>query len=152
MTFLKSLFIKYKEIIAYLFWGVLTTIVSWGSFSICSLFLNSVLADRKTLLVFLANTVSWICATAFAFVTNKLWVFNSRKWDMKTTLPEIVKFTSSRLITGSLELVCVPLLVNVGLNQPIFGIEGMLSKIIVSIIVVILNYLISKILIFKDKD
>ena len=146
---MKQLFIKYTEIINYLFWGVLTTVVSWGSFSLFSIIFNTFL-KKTTLVVFLANLLSWVCATIFAFVTNKLWVFQSKSWSASVAVPELAKFVSSRMVTGGFELVAVPLLVKLGLNQTVFGIEGMLSKIIVSIVVVILNYLISKIFIFKQ--
>lgn len=149
MKQIKQLLIKHKEIIDYLFWGVLTTVVSWGSFSLFSLAFDSVIKDFTTLSVFLANALSWVCATAFAFVTNKLWVFRSPNWTPSTALPELAKFVSSRMITGALELAAVPLLVKIGLDQTVFGIEGMVSKILVSVIVVILNYIISKMFIFK---
>lgn len=145
---MKKLFLKHKEIIAYLFWGILTTIVSWGSFSLFSIVFNAFIT-KITTIVFLANLLSWICATIFAFVTNKIWVFHSRSWCVSVAVPELTKFISSRMVTGGFELVAVPLLVKFGLNQTVFGIEGMLSKITVSVIVVILNYVISKVFIFK---
>ena len=61
---IKALFQKYKEIIFYLFWGGMTTLVSWGSYSFFVTLLHSVAA---------ANVLSWICAMLFAFATNKLW-------------------------------------------------------------------------------
>ena len=93
--------------------------------------------------------MSWLCATAFAFVTNKLWVFRSKSWNKKIVFTELSKFVSARMATGIFELIAVPLLVKIGLNQTILDVEGMFSKILVSIIVVILNYLLSKIFIFK---
>jgi putative flippase GtrA len=133
---------KYKEIIAYLFWGGMTTLVSWGTYSLFVTVLQS---------ISVANILSWICAVLFAFVTNKLWVFQSKEWAFRLVMPELLKFVSARLATGLLEIVGVPLLVYMGLNQRIAGIEGMAAKVLVSVIVVILNYVFSKLLVFREK-
>lgn len=137
---------KYWEIITYLFWGVMATIVSWGSYSIFAVFLSNLKQN-----VAIANVLSWVCAVIFAFFTNKIWVFNSRSWKRDIVVVEVAKFLSARILTGILELVGVPLLVSMGLNQTIFGIDGMLSKVLVSIAVVILNYVFSKLFIFSKK-
>lgn len=143
---IKQLFVKYKEIISYLFWGVMTTVVSWGSYSIFILLLPE--SDYE---VTLANILSWICAVLFAFVTNKVWVFNSKSWEPSLVLKELWKFVASRLASGAFEMVSVPLLVKIGLNQKLFGIDGLPAKIIVGVVVVILNYVLSKLLVFKNK-
>ena len=146
---------KYEEIIAYLFWGVMTTLVSWGTYSLFAiLFRNmktefSLFSLKISTVVLIANVLSWICAMLFAFVTNKLWVFNSKSWETRVFLPELGKFISARLVTGVLEIILVPLLVGIGLSQTIFGIEGMVAKIFVSVFVVLLNYVFSKLFIFK---
>lgn len=148
MTAFKRLYKKYREIIHYLFWGGLTTLVSWASFSVVSWAAAPFFHNTVTVLI--ANIISWICAVAFAFVTNKLWVFESRDWSRRIVFPELLKFLSSRLITGALELVSVPLLVWIGLDQTIFDIEGIVAKIIVSVVVIILNYVFSKLFIFRN--
>ena len=149
MNLIKKLFIKYREVIDYLFWGILTTVVSWCSFGLFSISFNAVIKNSVSAAIICANILSWLCATAFAFVTNKLWVFRSKSWNKKIVFTEISKFVSARMATGIFELIAVPLLVKIGLNQTILDVEGMFSKILVSIIVVILNYLLSKICIFK---
>jgi putative flippase GtrA len=138
----KGIIEKYKEIISYLFWGVMTTVVSWGTYSLFVTVIQS---------VSVANILSWICAVVFAYVTNKLWVFQSREWAFCTIIPELLKFVTARLATGLLEIVGVPLLVYLGLNQRIAGIEGMAAKVFVSVIVTILNYVLSKLLVFRKK-
>ncbi|MBQ8000912.1 MAG: GtrA family protein, partial [Ruminococcus sp.] len=85
------------------------------------------------------------------FVTHKLWVFESKSWKGSILLKELGSFVGSRLLTGVLEWFGVPLLMLIGLDQPILGIEGMLAKILISVIVVILNYILSKLLVFKNK-
>lgn len=135
---------KYKEILAYLFWGGMTTVVSWVSYS---LFTFALPLGEYTIVT--ANILSWVCAVLFAFFTNKLWVFSSKCWAPDVVFPELWKFTVSRLATGVVEMLGVPLLVKIGLNQRVFGIEGMVSKMLVSIVVIILNYVFSKLLVFK---
>lgn len=147
-----------KELISYLFWGVMTTVVSWGSYSLFIILFNgfdtslSVFGKTIPLDVFFANVLSWICAVLFAFVTNKIFVFNSRSWGKDIVVSESLKFFSSRIITGLFEIVAVPLLVMIGLDQTVFGIEGMAAKVLTSIAVVILNYIFSKIFVFKQTD
>ncbi|MCH5190305.1 MAG: GtrA family protein [Oscillospiraceae bacterium] len=148
MQKVKELFIKYKEIILYIVFGVLTTAVSFVSYAVCTKLIK---LQNEIAGIAVANVISWVCAVLFAFVTNKIWVFESKARDVKTILNELWKFVASRLFTGALEWFGVPLLVYLGLNQTIFGIEGMLSKLIVSVAVVILNYVFSKIFVFKKK-
>ena len=151
---MKALFIKYREIISYLFWGVMTTVVSWVTYSLLiSLFGTeaeiSVFGFSVSLNVALANLLSWICAVLFAFVTNKLFVFRSGSWKSEILWPELWKFISARIVTGVIEIIAVPTLVAIGLDQEIFGIAGSWAKVIVSVAVVILNYVFSKLFVFK---
>lgn len=150
MAKIKELFLKYKEIIMYLIFGVLTTFVSWGSYALFEMLLGVFISDA-IVLSSVANVLSWIMAVLFAFVTNKLWVFESKSWKGSILLKELGSFVGSRLLTGVLEWFGVPLLMLIGLDQPILGIEGMLAKILISVIVVILNYILSKLLVFKNK-
>lgn len=155
MSRMIALIKKYQEIIAFLFWGVMTTIVSWGSYSIFTLLFReqgriiNILDLKMSMVVLLSNVLSWICAILFAFVTNKLWVFQSKSWKAEVFLPEFGKFCSARAFTGIFEIVGVPLLVGLGMSQTIFGIEGMAAKVLVSILVVLLNYVFSKLFVFK---
>ena len=157
MNKLKELFIRYREIISYLFWGVMTTVVSWVTYALFDLLFRGVAAELHvfglsvSVEVLLDSVLSWICAVLFAYVTNKLWVFESKSWEKQVVLPEVVKFFSARAATGVLEIVGVPLLTALGLDQTIFGVEGMLAKVVVSVIVVILNYVLSKLLVFREK-
>ena len=143
MKRIKDFLLSHREIISYLFWGGMTTIVSWGSYSLFVLILKSVTVS---------NILSWICAVLFAFITNKIWVFRSRIWSLTVVLPEFWKFIAYRLATGALEIIGVPFLVKIGLNQQIFGIDGIVAKVLVSVAVVILNYVSSKLSVFKKRD
>ncbi len=150
MKKLKGLFLKYKEIIMYLIFGVLTTLVSWGSYALFEIIFGTIIAN-SIVLSSVANVLSWICAVLFAFITNKLWVFESKSFKSDVIFKEMATFVGSRLATGVLEWVGVPLLMLIGLNQSIFGIEGMVAKVVVSVVVVILNYVLSKLFVFKNK-
>lgn len=156
MSKIKDLFIKYKEIITYVIFGVLTTVVSWGSYT--------VFVEVLSMKVFVGNLLSWICAIVFAYVTNKLWVFESKSWKPGVIGKEIVTFVASRGITGVIEILCVPLLAKTGFDNIFYGIlekmnisigilftDGIYSKIFLSVVVVILNYFFSKFIIFKNK-
>ncbi|NLD30101.1 MAG: GtrA family protein, partial [Clostridiales bacterium] len=95
METLKNLYFKHKEIINYLLFGGLTTVVSWGTYS---LFVKAI-----GMSVGVGNVLSWICAVLFAFVTNKLFVFESKTWQPATALREFVSFIGARLATGVIE-------------------------------------------------
>lgn len=144
MEKIKDLLIKYREIISYLFWGVATTCVSWGTYTVFAGFVNTS--------IWLANVLSWIFAVAFAYITNKIWVFQSRSWKRDVVFQELGLFVSTRFATGLFEIIMVPLLVKAGMNQAIFGIKGAVSKVVVSFLVVILNYVFSKLIIFNKKN
>ena len=146
---------KYQEIICYLFWGLMTTVVSWISYSAFALMFRGqmqvvdLFGIEMSLVVLISNILSWICANVFAFVANKIWVFRSKSWNKRVWLPELWKFLSARIVTGILEILTVPILVSIGLNQTIFGVEGIVAKIIVSVLVILLNYIFSKAFVFR---
>ncbi len=158
-TKLRELFEKHREIIMYLIFGVVTSVVSWVIYSLCIILFRGFSHIQVVafgldiqLYIFLANVVSWIIAVSVAFVTNKLWVFDSRSWEGKLVRKEAVTFVGGRALTGVLEIGAVTLLAGVpGFDATLFGIETLPAKILIAIIVVILNYLISKFISFKPK-
>ncbi|MBE5957561.1 MAG: GtrA family protein [Lachnospiraceae bacterium] len=156
-----SLFMKYREVIMYLIMGVATTVVSWASYAFFTkafspdsgfvvLFSKLTHGDTSIALIAIANVLSWILAILFAYITNKLWVFNSKSWKPSLVIAEFTKFVGARILTGFLEWFGVPFLAKIGLDQKPLGIEGGLSKIVVSVLVVLLNYVFSKLFIFKN--
>lgn len=142
MDNIKKLFYKYKEAVSYLFFGGLTTVVNWSSYGI--------LVKYFDLNFNIANALSWVFAVLFAFVTNKLWVFESKKWGKDSFVKEFLPFVASRAVTGFFEVVSLPFAVKIGLNQSFMGVENFIAKMTVSVIVVIANYILSKFIIFKD--
>lgn len=153
-----TIYNKYREIIVYIFWGGMATVVSWGSYTVFAYLLAGSTGElnffsmKVSVAVFVANILSWILAVSFAFFTNKVFVFQSKSWKMAVWVGECVKFVGARIATGVLEIVGVPFLVAIGLNQTIFDIEGIVSKIIVSVAVIVLNYIFSKLFIFKTAE
>ena len=143
---IKELYNKYKELILYIFVGGLTTIVNWGSYALCTKLIPVTNTER---LVLYSNIAAWIIAVIFAYITNKCWVFESKTDTLSDMFREFVSFIGARILTGVMEIFGVPFLVMLGLDQTLFGVEGFLAKIILSIISTILNYVFSKLFIFK---
>lgn len=132
-----ALFHKHEQIISYVFFGGLTTLVNfivyYPLYNLCHLSAS------------LSNILAWIVAVIFAYLTNKPFVFKSKDWSMKTVAPEFTKFVGSRFGSGLLETVIIRITVDILLWN------GNLWKIIVSVLVVILNYITSKFFAFKKK-
>lgn len=134
---INKLWNKYKDIAIYLIFGVLTTVVNY----LVYLPLYNVAQWSATL----SNAVAWFFAVAFAFLTNKPFVFKSNDWSVKTVFSEAVKFVGCRVGSGFMETAFIFLLVDV------LSFNGNIIKLILSIAVVILNYFASKLLVFKKK-
>ena len=143
-----ELFIKYKEIVMYLIMGFATTFISWVSYSIITFVFSAFPDDTNVLL---SSIVSWTIAVIFAYFTNKIWVFESYSWKPSFVIAEFGKFISARIFTGIIEVIGTPLLVKLGVNGTIFGIKGMVSKVTISVVVIVLNYVLSKLVIFKKE-
>lgn len=139
-----ALYKKYREIINYIIFGGGTTVVSWATYAAFVGGLGMGILTGKIL--------SWVCAVAFAFVTNKLWVFFSRAADWKSWLREGLEFFASRAATGVIEVVGLEVLMKLGMDGALFGVEGFAANIVVTVVVVILNYIISKFLVFRKKE
>lgn len=134
-----------RETVSYLIFGVLTTVINYIVFWI---FLR-LLGDSAALV---ANVVAFIAAVAFAFVTNKLYVFESKSWKRDVVKRELASFIGARLLTFFLEeagLFVAANLLHLG-DHTIFGVDGiMISKLFLNVLVIIGNYILSKWIIFK---
>ncbi len=143
MKKIKELFIKYKEIINYLIFGVLTTIVSLAT---KYLLLFTILDAQNGFELQIAVTVSWIVACTFAYITNRIWVFESKS---KQILKEAIKFYMSRLVTLGLEMLIMFIFVTLlGLNSNTWVIVW---TIVAQVVIIIGNYVLSKLVVFKNK-
>lgn len=134
---MKKLITKYKSIITYGIFGVLTTIINIVCYEI--------LYNQAHISNVVSNIIAWVIAVAFAYITNKIWVFESKSLEPKVLLAEIWKFVTCRLATGALDLAIMYVGVDL-MHGP-----AMILKIISNVIVILLNYVASKILIFKKE-
>lgn len=132
---MKNLWIKYKELISYGFWGVATTVVNYIVYFVCT--------QALQVHYLLSNILSWVAAVAFAFVVNKIFVFASKSWEWETVLNELWKFVSARIFSGALETGILYLFVGL-LHLP----DGII-KIAAGVVVILSNYFVSKLFIFK---
>ena len=137
-----KILLKYKEVISYLFFGGVTTAVNWIVYIIC--------VKLFQIDMTLGNAIAWIIAVATAYITNKLFVFESKAHTVGEIAREVVSFLGARVATGIIEIVFPTLLFKLGLKFTVFGIQGFGAKVIVSVAVIILNYVLSKLWIFKD--
>ena len=137
MNTIKELYLKYKEIINYLIFGVLTTVVSLATYYIC---VYTFLNPDNSLQLQVANIVSWIAGVTFAYITNRKFVFESEEQEK---LKEAGKFVTSRIAT----LLTDMLIMFIGVT--ILKLNDKIIKLISQIIVIIANYLLSKMLVFR---
>lgn len=163
MKKIKELLEKYREVIVYLIVGVLTTIFSWAALFVGKIFLDVDISWQN----FLNNTISWIAGVVFAYPLNRKWVFRSTN---PKILKEFTGFASSRVSTWILDVIVMWFFVNViTLKAPIKWACGLIqyfpdeetlgnlnywiAKIFISsVLVMVTNYVISKLLIFKKSD
>ncbi len=140
MQRIKELAIKYKEIISYLIFGVLTTIVSLGTYygSVYT-FLN----PNDGFQLQIANIISWITGVLFAYITNRKFVFESKE---KNKIKEASKFVTSRVATLLMDMI----IMFIGVTTLKFN--DKIIKLVSQVLVVIANYLLSKIIVFKKED
>jgi putative flippase GtrA len=129
---------KYREVIMYLIFGVLTTIVNIASYLIFTKIFN--------LDYLISNVIAWVLSVLFAYITNKIYVFESKTVEKKLILFEIISFFSFRLISGLIDMICMYIFVSM------IGFNDSIMKIITNVIVVLLNYIFSKLFIFNKKS
>ncbi len=139
MKKIKRIYKKYAEIINYLIVGILTTVVSMATYFIC---VHTFLTATNPLELQVANVISWILAVLFAFITNKRFVFKSKT---KKYGKEMISFFTSRLLTLFLDMGTMFIAVT------IFSLSDTIAKLISQVIVTILNYIFSKLFVFKKE-
>jgi putative flippase GtrA len=134
---IRALVEKYWDVLAYLIFGVLTTVVNY--------LVYLPLYNGAGLSATASNAVAWVVAVAFAFLTNKPFVFKSHDWSAKTVFPELGKFLGCRIGSGLMETGIIFLFVD------LLRWDGNIMKLATSVLVIILNYVGSKLLVFKKK-
>ena len=135
---IRKLFHKYYDVLAYLVFGVLTTVVNYLIYLPCYNLLQ--------LPAVVSNLIAWVVAVAFAYLTNKPFVFRSHDWSAKTVIPELTKFVSCRVASGAAESVILWITVDT------LGWNGNLWKLVTSVLVVVLNYIGSKLVVFRKSE
>ena len=128
---------NHRDVVVYLVFGVLTTAVNYIVYLSCYNILGLSAA--------VSNVIAWVFAVMFAYLTNKPFVFRSKDWSSRTVIPELSKFVGSRLFSGAVETAIIYLTVDILLWN------GNLMKLVVSVLVVILNYVASKLFVFRSQ-
>lgn len=128
---------KYEGVLLYLIFGVLTTLINMAVYYILYTVFN--------IPNIVSNTHAWIAAVIFAFITNKIWVFRSKSLEPGVVLKEFSAFLLARVSTGVLDTLIMYVGVDLLNGKPLF------SKIVSNVFVVILNYIFSKLFIFRKK-
>lgn len=167
MSKIKELFNKYREIIIYLIFGVLTTLVGmgikFGLLAIWKVAFNIPNSDTESLMymtgAYIAQGVSWVAAVLFAFFTNRKWVFTKADRNAPI-LPQLGKFVGGRAATGAVEFIATPLVTTfIGFLIPqtttvvvlMWNLAEFIATAGVAVVVIIGNYIFSKLLVFKNK-
>lgn len=133
---------KYKSAILYVVFGGMTTVIDWSvSFLLYHFWGDAI--DAAPLLLHLANCIAWVAAVAFAYVTNRIWVFESKRRGFLPIVAEIAAFAGGRVLTLLLQEVIM------GVFCTWLGFDEYLFKVIAAVLVIILNYFISKLLVFR---
>ena len=132
-----NLYLKYKEAILYLIFGGLTTLLNIVTYAVCSH-----LFHIDTLI---SNAIAWVAGVAFAYVTNKIFVFESKTDTIKALIKECISFVGCRLATGAMDMAIMYVTVDV-LHWP-----DIVMKVIANVLVIFLNFVFSKLFIFADK-
>ena len=128
---------KIKEVLWYGFFGVLTTLINIISFY---------LLDKTGMNVYINNFIAWMLSVLFAFITNKLFVFSSKSLNKKIIIKEIISFFFFRILSLGIDMLGMYILIS------LININKMISKIIMNIIVIVANFIFSKMFIFKSKE
>lgn len=131
----KKLIKKHKELIKYLVIGVLTTVINYIIFAI--------LVKLANIDMHVSNIIAWIVSVIFAYFTNKLFVFESKSFEFKVIGKEVLKFGAARVFSLLLEEVTLYIFVN------LLNMNELIIKLIANVIVIIVNYILSKFIIFK---
>lgn len=134
-NWVKQMLVKYKELIFYGVFGLGATLINIFSFYLFKRIF--------TLDMVISNILAWVLSFVFAFLSNKLWVFESKNWTSRAAMKEMVQFLVARLATFVLDTVCMWLLIDR------LSVNDLMAKISVNILVIMTNYMASKFWVFK---
>ena len=142
---IKALCLRYREQLLYLIFGGLTTVVDWAvSFLLYRVWDTAI--DANVFVIHGANVIAWVSAVLFAYTTNRIWVLRSRQRGLLPIMGELCTFAGGRVITFLLQEALVAVFFDwLGLNK-------YAVKLIAAVLVVVLNYIISKLLVFRHAE
>ena len=140
MDKIKGLYLKYKEIVNYLIFGVLTTVISLVTYYIC---VYTVINPEQAVQLQIANVISWILGVTFAYVTNRKFVFESNQ---KNKIKEASKFVTSRIATLLMDMTIM------FIGVTLLKFNDKIIKLVSQVVVIITNYLLSKIVVFNKGE
>lgn len=144
IKFAWDMYKKYEEAINYLFFGFLAFLVNMVAYALATWVLGA--DDDKVVLVLIATAFAWVVSVLFAYWTNRSFVFKSKVKDKEGIWKEFSAFVGARIVTGGMELVIMYVMVDLA------GINNMISKFVCNVVVIVSNYIFSKLLVFKKKD
>ena len=166
---MKRLFEKYREIILYLFFGVMTTAVGWIVYfavlwalkAVMGLPVDDTSSGRYIGAYTAAQIIQWVAAVLFAFFTNRKWVFTGADKSVPVSV-QLIKFSAGRVVTflidyvvtffGALGLaLLIPAMTNIALLGREWNLAEIGAKVVAAVIVIVCNYIFSKIFVFKNK-
>ena len=133
---------KHDEGVRYIIFGILTVIVSWASYAMLAL---------TGIDYTFANGASWFCAVIFAFFVNKYFVFRSLSFEKQTLGAELLEFFAARIFTGVVAILLFPALMNIGFDFVFLGVPGLFARGINTFVEIVLNYILSKFVVFRRK-
>ena len=140
MDKIKDLYLKYKEIINYLIFGVLTTVVSLVTYYIC---VYTFINPEEAVQLQIANVISWFFGVAFAYITNRKFVFESNE---QNKIKEASKFVTSRIATLLMDMAIM------FIGVTVFKLNDKVIKLVSQVVVIVMNYLLSKLIVFKKDE
>jgi putative flippase GtrA len=128
----------YREILLYVFWGAITTIINVAVYSLCRI--------NNFFSVQVSTAIAWFISVFVAFVSNKFFVFNSKDKSTAVFIRELCLFYVSRILSGLLDIA----LMTVAVYFSVFSEK--ISKLLINIVIIVINYIFSKIMIFRIKN
>ena len=132
-----KLYNKYKSFVLYVFFGGCTTVINIATYALCTRIFGFGTV--------LANIVAWVLAVSAAYITNKIWVFESKACTKKAILQEAAAFAACRIATGVMDLAIMYVSVD------LLGLPDLIMKVLSNAFVIVLNFIFSKLIIFKSK-
>lgn len=138
LKLLNPFYKKNKEVLLYLFFGGLTFLVSVFTYA----YFNVTMGINELI----ANIISWVIAVTFAFITNRIWVFQAPTNTFVEFVKQLISFFLGRVVTLVIEEIMLLVFIS------ILGFDSMVVKIVAQVVVIVLNYVISKLVVFRKKD